>query len=130
MIAKTQTKSEIDDTLDVREIDQIVSEASGMAARWTLFCQFVENSLSVWVCVAFLRRQFIRCQCGEEDQLPPQNVNVLSSPLVVIEASGCKRLFDNLLRERYLPLELWYMRYIVDKVPAHYPVPNRLLIFD
>ena len=53
----------IDEEVDPREIDKVITEAAGMTSRWSLFRRFLYDRLKVFsgifVCVYFLHFDYI-----------------------------------------------------------------------
>lgn len=45
--APRRTSSPIEDSVDPREIDQVLVEVAGMAGRWNIFKKYVTENLTV-----------------------------------------------------------------------------------
>jgi hypothetical protein len=43
----------VEDEVDVREIDKVITEAAGMAGRWSLFRKFLFERLEAGSCFMF-----------------------------------------------------------------------------
>ncbi|KAJ3726328.1 COG4 transport protein-domain-containing protein [Lentinula raphanica] len=82
------SQNQDDEPIDPREIDQVVIEMSGMVGRWNLFKKFFLDSF----------------------EAPDSTTNSLP-----IESTGSQLVFDELLIKYYIPLEIWYVRAIIDK---------------
>ncbi|KAF7359494.1 Cog4 domain-containing protein [Mycena sanguinolenta] len=86
-----------EDLVDPREIDKVVSEVVIMVGRWNLFKKFLSRSL-------------------EES---PENESDVAQPppelVATLEATASQHLFEETLRSRYMPLEVWYTRTTIDK---------------
>ncbi|KAJ3997994.1 COG4 transport protein-domain-containing protein [Lentinula boryana] len=76
-----------DESVDPREIDQVIIEMSGMVGRWNLFKKFLLDSFEA-----------------------PD-----TSASLPLESIGSQMVFDELLVKYYIPLEVWYVRAIIDK---------------
>ena len=50
--------------------------------------------------------------------MPDSTLDTLSQELKAVESSASNKLFDDLLSTYYIPLEVWYTRSAVDKVPV------------
>nr|GAT61280.1 predicted protein [Mycena chlorophos] len=81
-----------EDLVDPREIDRLSSEAAGMAGRWNLFKKFLSESLR---------------DSDDADHEPPE--------LPAFQTTSSQALFEDLLRTRYIPFEIWYTRTTIDK---------------
>ncbi|ETW85599.1 hypothetical protein HETIRDRAFT_470679 [Heterobasidion irregulare TC 32-1] len=91
--------SGIDEEVDPREIDKVITEAAGMASRWSLFRRFLYDRLKVFSGIF----------------RPPSPA---SWNLMAVDLSACNKLFSDLLTTYYTPLETWYARSAIDK--AHH----------
>ncbi|KAH8102832.1 COG4-domain-containing protein [Cristinia sonorae] len=120
-IRKTTSGATIpdEDVIDAREIDKVLSEASGMAGRWSLFRKFLYDRL--------------RDQEGSEDNTSDDDANaepaqlkkavspapaegVAEDPVLnAVESSVSRQLMDDMLTTYYIPLEIWYIRSAIDK---------------
>ncbi|TCD62614.1 hypothetical protein EIP91_006628 [Steccherinum ochraceum] len=107
-----------EETADPREVDRVLSEAAGMASRWSMFRKFLYDRL--------------REESDEEDQedsvnaAPPTSraavvtpipdaISAESQMLEAVESSASRKLIDNMLSIYYVPLELWYIRTTMEK---------------
>lgn len=88
-----------EDTIDPREIDQVVIEMSGMTGRWSLFRKFLIDSF-------------------EEHEEHPAKVDTVleDAPELPLDSTTSQQAFDDMLVKYYIPLEVWYVRTIIDKV--------------
>ncbi|KAF8309865.1 COG4 transport protein-domain-containing protein [Cantharellus anzutake] len=91
------------ESADPREIDQFLSELSGMVGRWSLFHHFLYERLK-----------------DTEAQSPSDKNGSRSSVtssdiLTVLQATKSASIFDKIVSTYYLPLESWYLRAIIDK---------------
>ncbi|KAJ4488264.1 COG4 transport protein-domain-containing protein [Lentinula aciculospora] len=77
-----------DEPVDPREIDQVIIEMSGMVGRWNLFKKFLLDSFEA-----------------------PEPASA-SLPL---ESTASQLVFDQILARYYIPLEVWYVRAIINK---------------
>ncbi|KAK7466940.1 Golgi transport complex subunit 4 [Stygiomarasmius scandens] len=95
-----------DDTVDPREVDQLLIEMAGMSGRWSLFKNFLLDSL--------------QNPTGEgEDPTDGKQADLASSqPELSFGETASQRVFEDLLARYYTPLEVWYLRVIIDK--AHH----------
>lgn len=92
---RPQASSNQDDELiDPREIDQVIIEMSGMVGRWNLFKKFLLDSFEA-----------------------PDTTSA-SLPL---DSTASQMVFDEVLVKYYIPLEVWYVRAIIDKVILNKP---------
>jgi hypothetical protein len=97
------TRRSEEDSIDPREIDKVLTEVAGMAGRWNLFKKFLTENLA--------------SQPGEEDKEGDDE------PVTTVEveqkidwaSTQSWRIFDDLLSSYYIPLEVWYIRTIIDK---------------
>ncbi|KAF7295237.1 Cog4 domain-containing protein [Mycena indigotica] len=89
-----------EDLIDPREIDRLCSETAGMAGRWNLFKKFLSESLK-------------DDNVDEDDDKTPEQVE--SPELVALQSTASQTLFEDLLRSRYIPFEVWYTRTTIDK---------------
>ncbi|KAI0060834.1 COG4-domain-containing protein [Artomyces pyxidatus] len=111
-----------EDEVNPRDIDKVITEAAGMAGRWSLFRRFLMDRLS---------------KSDHEDpesegngtptregtpqppksplpQKPDSPDESTSAELLAVENSACNKLFDDLLSTYYTPLEVWYTRSVID----------------
>ncbi|KAJ3877469.1 COG4 transport protein-domain-containing protein [Lentinula edodes] len=77
-----------DELIDPREIDQVIIEMSGMVGRWNLFKKFLLDSF--------------------EDPDP-------TSASLPLDSTASQMVFDEVLVKYYIPLEVWYVKAIIDK---------------
>lgn len=100
-----------EDDPDPREIDKTLSEIAGMSGRWNLFRKFLleqsEDEESIQDLSASL----------PVDDLPLQaNRNLLVAEQVqLLDTTGCQREFNESLSSCYVPMEIWYIRTVIDK---------------
>lgn len=109
-----------EEPVDIREIDKVLTEVAGMAGRWNLFRKFLFENMEVRHFIDFASRFLMTIVKGDLDpdqdaQQPPTGdvAKVEELPFQSAESFG---IFENLLTEYYIPLELWYIRTIIDKV--------------
>ncbi|EJD05663.1 COG4-domain-containing protein [Fomitiporia mediterranea MF3/22] len=83
-------------SVDPRDVDKVLNEITAMVMRYTAFRRFLYTYLTV------------------EDAEPSNTTNDESpegmDSFEVIETSGCKAMFDNVISNYYVPLEVWYLR--------------------
>ncbi|KAJ6611757.1 COG4 transport protein-domain-containing protein [Mycena sp. CBHHK59/15] len=91
-----------EDVVDPREIDKVLSEVAGMAGRWNLFKKFLSENLRE------------NSQTKDENQFPT-TLNKSPSEAYLLEATASHQVFEDILKSRYIPLELWYTRTTIDK---------------
>jgi len=103
----TQAAVPVEDTIDPRDIDKVISELSGLASRWAVFRRFVVVRLSD----ADADEETVQKDDAAET---PSSEPLLDTSLV--DSSACKADIDGILDKYYLPLEAWYMHTICDKV--------------
>ncbi|KAH7877730.1 COG4 transport protein-domain-containing protein [Lentinula edodes] len=77
-----------DELIDPREIDQVIIEMSGMVGRWNLFKKFLLDSF----------------------EAPDP-----TSASLPLDSTASQMVFDEVLVKYYIPLEVWYVRAIIDK---------------
>ncbi|KAF8448083.1 COG4 transport protein-domain-containing protein [Boletus edulis BED1] len=100
------------DEIDPREIDKTLSEIAGMSGRWNLFRKFL---------VEQLQEVDLDGVADSNDQnLRPASVSSIRSPLplepvALLDATASQREFEDLLSTCYIPMEIWYIRTIIDK---------------
>ncbi|KZT28621.1 COG4-domain-containing protein [Neolentinus lepideus HHB14362 ss-1] len=87
---------------DPREVDKVLTEAAGMAGRWSLLKKFLVERL-------------------EEE---PEDETAVESEGTEFKAStfeqtkdvlACGQAFEDMLMTYYVPLEIWYTRTVIDK---------------
>ncbi|EIM90524.1 COG4-domain-containing protein [Stereum hirsutum FP-91666 SS1] len=111
--------SAVEDEVDAREIDKVISEAAGMASRWNLFRRFLYDRLRE----QDPDGQTVTPRGGTpvpstqnypeiDSKLPPP---VIPEALKMVDSSACNQLFDDLLSAYYTPLEVWYTRSAIEK---------------
>lgn len=129
--------SQEEDVVDAREIDKVLSEVVGMAGRWSLFRKFLRGRLQVGVSMYMSTSHvyFLPCQENADDegeeqeqdaeQIPqtpaasgrvPESDSEEPEALQAIEASASRQLMEDTLNTYYVPMEVWYMRTIIEKV--------------
>ncbi|KAL0578446.1 Golgi transport complex subunit 4 [Marasmius crinis-equi] len=84
-----------EDLIDPREIDKLLVEMSGMVGRWSLFKVYLFDNSNE--------------DRSEEDEESPLRDSS------VIESTASQTRFENLLSTNYIPMEIWYIRNIIDK---------------
>ncbi|KAH9925281.1 COG4-domain-containing protein [Fomitopsis serialis] len=108
---KQQLQYDIDEEVDPREIDKVLSEAAGMSGRWSLFRKFMYDRLKDDYSDAEDDGEETPTERpsseGEEKPLP--------EGLRAIESSASKQYFEDMLTTYYIPLESWYARSALDK---------------
>lgn len=109
----------IDEEVDPREIDKVITEAAGMASRWSLFRRFLydrmkttepsEDGLTSNLAASHLTH--IEKSPGLSERPP----SPASRNLTAVDLSACNKLFSDLLNTYYTPLETWHARSAIDK---------------
>ncbi|KAG8885606.1 hypothetical protein FRB97_000514 [Tulasnella sp. 331] len=111
-----------DEGPDPREIDKVLNELAGMAGRWSAFRKFLcerlsdeesdEEGSATQVDVAGAVSNDTKDMVKDT----PRAGTASSRPEVeIVESSGCHRLIEQLLETYYSPLEVWYLRSVMDK---------------
>ncbi|KAG6833211.1 hypothetical protein H0H87_010274 [Tephrocybe sp. NHM501043] len=100
--------------VDPREIDRVLSELAGMIGRWSLFRKFLLESLA----------DDMPHSAHSDDHNPQKgSVDTPRIPLphdtTYIDSTESRQLFSSLVATYYIPLEVWYTRTSIDKVPAN-----------
>ncbi|KAI6167137.1 COG4-domain-containing protein [Pisolithus thermaeus] len=95
-----------DDSPNPREIDKVLSEIAGMCGRWSLFRKFLVEQLQD------LSEDLAEVSAENED---PGSSAQLSEQVRLLENSSSQKDFDELLSSCYIPLEIWYIRAIIEK---------------
>ncbi|KAK7043715.1 Golgi transport complex subunit 4 [Paramarasmius palmivorus] len=87
-----------EDEVDPREIDKLLVEISGMVGRWSLFKRFLLDN---------------------QDPPTDENAEDTTSSAVVeltpLESTTSQKLLEDILSKYYIPMELWYIRTIIDQ---------------
>lgn len=97
-----------EDSPNPREIDKILSEIAGMCGRWSLFRKFLVEQLQ--------HKEFSEdLSKVPEGNGDPRNSMQLSEQVRLLENTSSQKDFDELLSSCYIPLEIWYIRAIIDK---------------
>ncbi|EJU05592.1 COG4-domain-containing protein [Dacryopinax primogenitus] len=114
---KKQSNGVEDEGPDPREIDKVLTEAAGMAGRWGLFRRFLLDRLKRKSApseddvdaepTADTVQSSSNGEQSEEDQA--------TTVLTIIDESGCQKDINHLLKAYYEPLELWYLRSVIDR---------------
>ncbi|THU99354.1 COG4-domain-containing protein [Dendrothele bispora CBS 962.96] len=97
-----------DDSIDPRDIDQLLIEMAGMSGRWSLFKNFLLDSLQVNNAP----------EDGEDITKSKENDSTPSMPPqegLLFNSTASQKVFEDLLAKYYTPLEVWYVRVIIDK---------------
>ncbi|KAI6038964.1 COG4 transport protein-domain-containing protein [Pisolithus marmoratus] len=97
-----------EDGLNPREIDKILSEIAGMCGRWSLFRKFLVEQLQH----KELSEDLAEVSPENED---PGSSTQFSEQVRLLEDSSSQKDFDELLSSCYIPLEIWYIRAIIEK---------------
>ncbi|KAG8217409.1 COG4-domain-containing protein [Butyriboletus roseoflavus] len=104
------------DEVDPREIDKTLSEIAGMSGRWNLFRKFLVEQLQDEVTVD---REINSTDQNLQFASGSSNPHVYSSlpiePVALLDATSSQREFEDLLSSCYVPMEIWYIRAIIDK---------------
>ncbi|KAF9264914.1 COG4-domain-containing protein [Marasmius fiardii PR-910] len=82
-----------DDAIDPREIDKLLVEMSGIVGRWSLFKVYLFDNPS---------------EDGDVADEAPRDASL-------VESTPSQTRFENLLTIYYIPMEVWYIRTIIDK---------------
>ncbi|KIK63178.1 hypothetical protein GYMLUDRAFT_95807 [Collybiopsis luxurians FD-317 M1] len=88
-----------DESIDPREIDQVVHELSKMAGPWNVFKKFLLDSF-------------------EEDKVDGELENLpepSSTSSLPLDTTASQKTFDEIMTTYYIPFEGWYVRAIIDK---------------
>ncbi|KAI6111538.1 COG4 transport protein-domain-containing protein [Pisolithus croceorrhizus] len=101
-----------DDSPNPREIDKVLSEIAGMCGRWSLFRKFLVEQLQVRSSHKELSEDLAEVSAKNED---PGSPTQLSEQVRLLENSYSQKDFDELLSSCYIPLEIWYIRAIIEK---------------
>ncbi|KAI6006065.1 COG4-domain-containing protein [Pisolithus albus] len=97
-----------DDNPNPREIDKVLSEIAGMCGRWNLFRKFLVEQLQH----KELSEDLAEVSAENEDI--GSSVQ-LSEQIRLLEKCHSQGDFDELLSSCYVPLEIWYIRAIIEK---------------
>ncbi|KAI0736560.1 COG4-domain-containing protein [Fomitopsis betulina] len=107
---KQSAQYDVDEEVDPREIDKVLTEAAGMSGRWSLFRKFMHDRL---------KDDYSDDDDDEEDKPAGKLTDGKEGPLPegfrVVESSCSKQQFENMLTTYYIPLESWYARSALDK---------------
>ncbi|GJE97920.1 COG4-domain-containing protein [Phanerochaete sordida] len=110
-----------EEQVDAREIDKVLTEAAGMAGRWSLFRKFLYERLKESEdedeAQSTDRSRPTTPQppaTAKSQAFEPANSGVADA-LEAIEASSSRQLMEDTLNTYYLPMEVWYTRTIIDK---------------
>ncbi|KAF8553400.1 COG4-domain-containing protein [Imleria badia] len=105
------------DEVDPREIDKTLSEIAGMSGRWNLFRKFLVEQLQ--------EEEVNVDRGGDSDDQNLQPMSGFSNPYVcsplpiepvaLLDTTSSQREFEALLSSCYIPMEIWYIRTIIDK---------------
>lgn len=98
---RTMAQPEQDD-VDPREIDKLLTEIASMSSRWHLFCKFLRQTLD----------DASDSDSGKEGDT---NIHTDAEAVRCIQKSGSNKLFMGLLSTCYMPMEVWYLRSVVEK---------------
>ncbi|KAG7092221.1 hypothetical protein E1B28_008588 [Marasmius oreades] len=93
---QTSNISTEDDVLDPREIDKLLVEMSGIVGRWSLFKIYLFDS-------------------DLESSQDREPSNEASRHASLVESTPSQVRFEHLLTTCYIPMEVWYIRTIIDK---------------
>ncbi|PSR75118.1 hypothetical protein PHLCEN_2v9303 [Hermanssonia centrifuga] len=115
-----------EDVVDAREIDKVLTEVAAIGGRWSLFRKFLYDRLK--------DDGDSEGDTTEEDVEDQEHISPpakehrdggsadqpqeLPEVLKTVESSASRRVFDDALTTYYIPLEVWYLRAIIDK--AHH----------
>ncbi|EPT01843.1 hypothetical protein FOMPIDRAFT_1048435 [Fomitopsis schrenkii] len=109
---KQPSQYDVDEEVDPREIDKVLTEAAGMSGRWGLFRKFMHDRL----------KDDYSDGDDEEEDKPVQKLlptddeeGSLPEGLLAVESSSSKQQFETMLTTYYIPLESWYARSALDK---------------
>lgn len=126
-----------DEQVDAREVDKVLTEVAGMAGRWSLFRKFLYERLKVskftYLSSAInmaSAQESLEDAMDSSDQPAEQGTQTakqsvinhdgpeeeLSDALQAVELSSSRQLMEDTLNTYYVPLEVWYMRTIIEKV--------------
>lgn len=97
-----------DDSPNPREIDKVLSDIAGMCGRWNLFRKFLVERLQH----KELSEDIAEVSAENEDL--GSSVQ-LSEQIRLLENCYSQKDFDELLSSCYVPLEIWYIRAIIEK---------------
>ncbi|KAL4246511.1 Conserved oligomeric Golgi complex subunit 4 [Abortiporus biennis] len=110
-----------DEGVDPREIDKVLTEASGMAGRWGLFRKFlidrlreeddydeVDNRMSG-------ERGRKDGEDDDEGEAQKESSGADEQVLGIVEHSESQKIFEGMLEKYYYPMEIWYTRTIIEK---------------
>ncbi|CAK5279533.1 unnamed protein product [Mycena citricolor] len=86
-----------EESLDPRDIDKVVSEVAGMTGRWNLFKKFVSENLR---------------DTGDKSEGPEVS---RTDEFHLLEATSSQHMFEEILKTKYTPLEVWYFRTTIDR---------------
>ncbi|KAF8124019.1 COG4 transport protein-domain-containing protein [Boletus edulis] len=104
------------DEIDPREIDKTLSEIAGMSGRWNLFRKFLVEQLQEEEVdldgVADSNDQNLRPASVSSN---PIRSSLPLEPVALLDATASQREFEDLLSTCYIPMEIWYIRTIIDK---------------
>lgn len=97
-----------DEGPDPREVDKVLTEAAGMAGRWSLLKKFL---------IERLQDEPDEDGDDEREQNGEKGPGTASSPEIVqtTEMLACGKAFEDMLMTYYVPLEIWYTRTVIDK---------------
>ncbi|KAG8889941.1 hypothetical protein FRB98_001987 [Tulasnella sp. 332] len=111
-----------DEGPDPREIDKVLNELAGMAGRWSAFRKFLcerlsdEESDEEGSATQVDMAGAVSNDTKDMVKDTPRAGTASSRPEVeIVESSGCHRLIEQLLETYYSPLEVWYLRSVMDK---------------
>ncbi|KAK1229053.1 Golgi transport complex subunit 4 [Marasmius sp. AFHP31] len=90
------TNAPAEDEIDPREIDKLLVEMSGMVGRWSLFKVYLFDNSSE------------DDESGEDEQPATRDSSM-------IESAASQTQFENVLSTYYIPMEVWYIRNIIDQ---------------
>ncbi|KAJ7580996.1 COG4 transport protein-domain-containing protein [Mycena floridula] len=93
--------SPVDEGVDPREIDKVLTEVSAMSGRWNLFRIFLTENLA-------------NPPTEPQEELPDSQP-VQPEDSISFESTSSFHIFEDLLSAYYIPLEIWYMRTIIHK---------------
>ncbi|TFK55321.1 COG4-domain-containing protein [Heliocybe sulcata] len=98
--------SQEDEGPDPREVDKVLTEATGMAGRWSLLKKFLIERLEE----APEESEDPEKQEAQEDSEPEPPVFEQTKAML-----ACGQTFETMLMTYYVPLEIWYTRTVIDK---------------
>ncbi|KAH7889814.1 COG4 transport protein-domain-containing protein [Phlebopus sp. FC_14] len=109
--------------IDPREIDRTLSEIVGMSGRWSLFRKFLVEQL-----------QASAPSGGDVEPLNAPSTtgghaSLLLEQVQLLDATTSRKVFEDLLASCYVPMEIWYIRMIINKAhrlssPDHSQMPT------